>query len=191
MTTASSTYNLTTTGPPRLLDAGCGDATYAIQQGWPDDYTYVGIDADQERVETAERRGVTARIDDICDLNEPANHYDYVVAKAVLEHVDDPLHAVTECRRVLRPYGTFLAIVPSDRSYDLWGDYTHQRGFRRDSLHNLLVDAGFPDRDINISARMGWQSIGMAAKSIIRVCAPWTPYGYPRAWTAVVGGNPP
>lgn len=167
----------------KLLDVGCGDGQYALHQGWPTEYDYYGIDIDKSRIAAARRRGLdVSRGDVVHGLPYDNGEFDRVVAKAVLEHVADPLTAAQECQRVLRVGGQFDAIVPSDRSYDLWGDYSHRRGFRRDALSDLLADAGF--RQIRIQPRMGWTSIGMALQSLYRIAAPWTPYGFPRAWHA-------
>lgn len=168
---------------PRLLDVGCGDGSTALVRGWPTRCIYRGVDIDPEKVAAARDRGLdVVRGDVMAGLDAGADSYDIVVAKAVLEHVDDPLVAARECRRVLHPEGEFRVTVPSDRSYDVWGDYTHLRAFRRDALDDLLSDAGFAS--IEISPRMGWGSLGAAAKSLLRIAAPWTPYGYPRAWVA-------
>lgn len=175
----------------RLLDIGCGDGSTAIDEMWPDDYEYRGIDVDPNKVDAARRRNLTVDNHDIMDgIDEADCSIDVVVAKAVLEHVEDPLFAVQECHRVLRPSGEFWAIVPSDRSYDIWGDYTHKRAFRRDALVDLLTDGGFDPDLIRIQPRMGWESFGAAVKSILRIASPITPYGYPRAWSAVARKNP-
>lgn len=167
----------------RLLDVGCGDGSYAIDQGWPVKHDYTGVDVDPDRVARAQQRGLDVTQGDIVEgLDYPEDSQDIVVAKAVLEHVEEPLTAARECRRVLKPDGTFRVIVPSDRSFDVWGDYTHLRAFRRDALRDLLEDAGFEVE--MIEPRMGWTSLGMVAKSVARILAPWTPYGFPRAWDA-------
>lgn len=165
-----------------VLDVGCGDGLAAIKRGLHE-HEYVGIDVDPDKVERARERGLEVSHGDVCaGLSFDDNTFDRVIAKAVLEHVADPLEAARECRRVLKPDGWFTVIVPSDRSYDVWGDYTHKRAFRRDSLQDVLTHAGFRVDDIH--ARMGWSSVGMAMKSLARMAAPWTPYGYPRAWQA-------
>ncbi len=169
----------------RLLDVGCGDGTTAIDRGWHNHYDYVGLDIDDDALTAAQTRGLDARKHDATSgLDFPDGEFDRVVCKAILEHVPDPLDVARECKRVLKPGGELLAIVPSDRSYDVWGDYTHLRAFREDAFRDLLKDAGF--EDIRISPRMGWDSPGVVVRSLVRMAAPWTPYGYPRAWEATV-----
>lgn len=166
-----------------LLDVGCGDGTAAIQNGWPDDYEYTGLDIDEECLTSARTQGLDVRNHDVTTgLDYDDGEFDAVVCKAILEHVEDPLFVARECLRVLKPGGTITVIVPSDRSYDVWGDYTHLRAFRKDALDDLLTDAGF--QKIKISPRTGWDSPGATLKSLARMAAPWTPYGWPRAWHA-------
>lgn len=49
---------------------------------------------------------------DIHQLPFPDDHWDLVVHSDTLEHVDDPLVALTECRRVLRPGGSLCFTIP-------------------------------------------------------------------------------
>lgn len=167
----------------RLLDVGCGDGSTAVSRGWPTQYDYTGLDVDDDALIAAQTRGLDARKHDVTTgLDFSDGEFDRVVCKAILEHVPDPLAVAKECWRVLKPGGELLVIVPSDRSYDVWGDYTHLRGFRKDALRDLLTDAGF--ERIDISPRTGWDSPGAFLKSAARILAPWTPYGFPRAWSA-------
>lgn len=39
--------------------------------------------------------------------------FDVVFSHAVMEHIQDPIHLIGECHRVLRPKGTFLSIQPN------------------------------------------------------------------------------
>lgn len=167
----------------RLLDVGCGDGSTAREHGWADAYDYVGVDIDGECVDQARQRGLAVERADVMDgLDYSDGEFDRVIAKAVLEHVEDPLFVARECARVCKAGGEVYVVVPSDRSYDLWGDYTHRRGFRRDALRDLLSDAGFVS--ITIRRRTDWRPLGAGLKNLYRALAPWTPYGLPRAWEA-------
>ena len=59
------------------------------------------------------RRYVT----DACDLSViPNETYDFVLASHVLEHIANPLRALQEFKRVLKPGGVVLILVPDKRN---------------------------------------------------------------------------
>ena len=49
---------------------------------------------------------------DMHALPWPAETFDIVIHSDTLEHVPDPIHALAECRRVLRPTGSLCLTVP-------------------------------------------------------------------------------
>jgi SAM-dependent methyltransferase len=97
----------------RLLDAGAGtgaitlDLAAAVAPG-----EVVGIDIEPQQVERARalaiERGVPNvrfEVGDVYAMAFPDGSFDAVFAHAVLIHLRDPLAALTEVRRVLRPGG--------------------------------------------------------------------------------------
>src|ERR1700712_1417374 len=83
----------------QLLDIGCGTAWLAA-----DFSRYVGVDPAPDPVAAAVERGLDVRQASAADrLPFDDGHFDGVVLKDVLEHLDDPVFAVREARRVLRP----------------------------------------------------------------------------------------
>jgi SAM-dependent methyltransferase len=71
------------------------------------------------------------------------SHFDAVIAKDILEHLQKPWLLVREMRRVLKPGGIVMASVISASSHRVWADYTHVRGFTRATSRQLFEDAGF------------------------------------------------
>ena len=97
-----------------LLDCGCGPGSItlglaeAIAPG-----EVVGVDRDASRIEIAEQsaseRGVANVRFQAADAHElpfPDASFDTVFAHAVLQHVKEPLRALAEMHRVLKPGGT-------------------------------------------------------------------------------------
>jgi len=67
----------------------------------------------------------------------PDASQDFVIASHVLEHLDDPVRALFTWRRVLRPGGQLLLVVPDAR-------FTFDRGRALTTLEHLLWDAAHP-----------------------------------------------
>ena len=106
-------------------------------------------------------------IHDATDLSSlPDNAYDFVLASHILEHVANPLGALEEFRRVLKPGGTILVLVPNRvytfdhrRPFTAFDHLEEDRAARRDehdlthmeeilALHDLAMDlpAGTPEQ---------------------------------------------
>lgn len=101
----------------RLLDAGCGSGQFAVafaRLGCQ----VTGVDLAPAMIERARARAAAAgveiawRIGDIARLPEPLAVYDAIHARVVLQFLQDPVAALRELRRVLKPGGRLLASVP-------------------------------------------------------------------------------
>jgi ubiquinone/menaquinone biosynthesis C-methylase UbiE len=100
----------------RLLDVGCGTGVasraVARRSGFAGRVT--GIDRSAYLVDVARRRaveeGLTGRIEfqvgDSRSLGLPDASFDAAIAHTLLSHVEDPLEALRELARVVRPGGT-------------------------------------------------------------------------------------
>lgn len=114
-----------------LLDIGCGPGTITLdlaRRVAPG--AVVGLDVAPEVV--AEARALLDRADegargvdvsfavgDVYDLDLPDASFDVVHAHQVLQHLTDPVAALSEMRRVLRPGGV-LAVRDSDYAGFVW-----------------------------------------------------------------------
>lgn len=96
----------------RVLDLGCRDG--ALSFSYLGGNTVVGVDVDRKALRHAAARGLETHV---ADLDEPLEFddesFDVVTAGEVLEHIRDPWELVRDCRRVLRPGGTFVGSVPN------------------------------------------------------------------------------
>ena len=91
----------------RILDLGCGEGTIAqiLVEGGCD---VVAVDASQDQVAAARRRGLDARVADATALDF-AGEFDAVFSNAVLHWVKDADAAIAGVRRALKPGGRFVA----------------------------------------------------------------------------------
>ena len=130
-------------GARLVLDLGC--ATGDLGRYKPEGTEVYGLEISPALVAQAAPYETVQ----VWDLDEQAplpfadDHFDAVVAKDSLEHLQKPWRTVAEIRRVLKPGGLVMASVICYRSARLWSDYTHVRGFTMNSLRQMFADAGF------------------------------------------------
>ena len=126
-----------------LLDVGCGPGTITLDlarrvaPGW-----VVGIDSSPEVVGRAEELGrgegvdnVGFEVGDVYELAFGDAMFDVVHAHQVLQHLTQPVAALVEMRRVMRPDGLVaardsdyaaFAWAPEDPLLDRWLELYHQ-----------------------------------------------------------------
>jgi SAM-dependent methyltransferase len=101
----------------RLLDAGCGTGQFALAFA-ARGLEVVGVDLSPAMLARARRHGaevglsVEWRESDLTRLGDAAATYDAVHARVSLQFVPDPVVALREFRRVLKPDGRLYASVP-------------------------------------------------------------------------------
>lgn len=133
--------------PGRLVDMGCGAGRLLID--WSErGYSGTGIEPDvqsralaQECVTAFDARFILRE----ATAPEDVGCYDYLTAVEVLEHLEDPLGALTEWRTCLRPGGVLIASVPAFRrlwgASDVWAG--HVQRFEPETFGRLVERAGF------------------------------------------------
>ncbi len=101
----------------RILDAGAGEAPY---KRWCEGQVYVSQDFSQydgigDGVGLQTGSWDLTRINivsDIVSIPEPDGSFDVILCTEVLEHVPDPVGAITEFTRLLKPGGTLIVTAP-------------------------------------------------------------------------------
>lgn len=150
----------------RVLDAGCGTgaqlADLGARQG-------IGIDAAPLALAHCRARGLTALAQaSVAALPFADNCFDAVVSLDVLYHraVGDPVVALREYRRVLRPGGVLILNVPAYA----WLHSRHDeaihtgRRFTRGALVRLVQDAG-----LEIRRATYWNTVLFPAIATLRL----------------------
>ena len=146
----------------RLLDVGCGPGTITVdlaRRVAPG--PVLGIDAGADVIERAQRAAASAHTDeipgegepldvrfatgDVYDLDLPDGSFDVVHAHQVLQHLTDPVAALTEMRRVLAPGGT-LAVRDSDYGGFVWAP-ENERLSRWNELYHQVTARNGADAD--------------------------------------------
>ena len=97
-----------------ILDVGCGSGYFTK---WLSEHrgSAIGVDIVEDFVLLARsRHGIEAHVMEAGQLDFPDASFASVTADNVLEHCLDPVVALQEIHRVLRPGGSLLALIPPD-----------------------------------------------------------------------------
>jgi O-antigen/teichoic acid export membrane protein/SAM-dependent methyltransferase len=120
-----------------LLDIGCGRG----EQIWPwqrAGWKVVGLDLSATAAATArEFHGLKAVVGQAARLPFPTDSFDVVTLYAVVEHLADPLAALREAVRVLKPDGVAAVLVPNIAS--LQARLFRSRWFALDAPRHLTL----------------------------------------------------
>lgn len=143
----------------RGMDLGCGDGALAgfLLQRASGDRTLIGLDNDPSEVEIAKRRNVYS--DTICASSESVplenDSLDFVFSNSVLEHVPAFEATIAECRRLLKPGGTFMATVPVSEFRNL----LNARGLTGDEREKFLQKMDQRLGHLNYLDARGWTNL--------------------------------
>ena len=107
------------TGKERLLDCGCGPGSISCDLAERVDHV-TALDREAKIVESAKalavERGVSnveIVVGDVYDLDFPDDSFDVAFANQVLQHLSDPVAALREMGRVVKPVGV-VAVRDAD-----------------------------------------------------------------------------
>lgn len=125
---------LTRLPPGRVLNVGSGfpDLKSPVHE-------VVNIDIDQSVL----RGAVNAAAADIVKLPFGSDAFNGVILKDVLEHVPDPVGALSEIARVATSDAVVILTVPRAIPRAVWADPTHLRGFTSHSIRWALEMGGW------------------------------------------------
>jgi len=147
----------------RILDVGCGGGLFLIFAGVYSSEHSAGINSayeadgagfDPREIELS-RQVSGARVWSLSELGGlPDASYDAITLLNVLEHVNHPKHLLQELRRLLRPGGPLVVVVPNNElafwklrrgvnNHASFAASEHINHFRTKPLARLLGNAGF------------------------------------------------
>lgn len=101
----------------KLLEIGFGDGTALArfsQLGWEVE----GIDVDETCVEAARAKGLNVKQGDLTSQGYPDGYFECIAMRHAQEHIPKPLEFLRECRRVLKPGGTLVSLMPNAASWE-------------------------------------------------------------------------
>lgn len=134
----------------RILDAGAGEQQY---RKFCSHLRYVSQDFGQYQPDESPHRDTGlqvqgwqyGKLDHVCDITaipEPDGSFDAILCTEVFEHIPDPLAAVREFARLLRPGGELIVTAPFC-SLTHFAPYHFATGFSRYWYEHHLPGYGF------------------------------------------------
>lgn len=98
-----------------VLDVACGDGVLGELLMQEKNCKVYGIDLSDYAIDLSRARGVIA---EYCDMSEDRfpfedNTFDYITMLCSIEHIIDPVHAISEAKRVLKPGGKMIITLPN------------------------------------------------------------------------------
>jgi ubiquinone/menaquinone biosynthesis C-methylase UbiE len=146
----------------KILDIGCADGMFTnviYQKSQAKEI--IAIDVLESSVEWAKKhwgknKHLVFKVGNAHELNFKDNTFDAAYALEVLEHVHEPITVLREVKRVLKPGGYAVFLVPSDNMLfnivwffvrkfwwaKIWDD-THIQTYRNNYLVKVSEHAGF------------------------------------------------
>jgi SAM-dependent methyltransferase len=98
--------------PGPLLDVGCA-LGYTLQAARTLGLEACGVEIDAAAVKFCREQGFDVQVGTLTHMPFEAGRFQIITMKHVLEHTPDPLTALAEVRRLLRPAGALFIAVPN------------------------------------------------------------------------------
>lgn len=147
--------NILGPGAHALLDIGCGT-------GWTSDvwkrngFDVTGLEPSTARRAIAQQRYGLRVLPHYLEELDSGQHYDVIILRQVLEHLEDPVAMVRKIRTMLKKDGLFVLIVPNINSLGRylfetkwsWILPIHCNFFTPKSVVALAVASGFAQRKL-------------------------------------------
>jgi ubiquinone/menaquinone biosynthesis C-methylase UbiE len=156
----------------RVLEAGCGvGAQTVILAGRSPDAHFTAIDVSQNSVERTREKlrieglsNVTVEVADIFSLPYSEESFDHVFVCFLLEHLQDPVKALLNLRRVLKTGGSITVIEGDHGSY-----YCHPRSKEADLAVQCLIEVQERKRGNSLIGRQLYPLLNAAGFRTVRV----------------------
>ena len=134
-----------------LLDIGCGTGAFLHQlEKEKPNYRLIGLEPSASGCERARTQTHATIIEgDVLNLSSLTDELfqiaDIGVCSEVIEHVDDPVLFLRECKQLLKPTGVIIITVPGGfrSAYDK--HIGHRQHYSKRQLMTTLLNAGYKD----------------------------------------------
>lgn len=140
--------------PGNLLEIGCSSGAYLLEmqkKGW----VVEGIEYSAIAAKKAIQAGLKVQTSSLEDAEVPMQAVDIIAAWMVLEHLHQPVAALTKIRGWVKPDGFLVALIPDRSSFvnKLFGEYSYDLQL---PTHLYHYSPKTIERVLNLA---GWQLI--------------------------------
>ena len=113
----------------KVLDIGAGGCPHREKFNHCEYFTQDFVQLSDSQIQTQKGYGKIDYVSDILDIPVPDNSYDVILCTEVIEHIPNPIPAIKEFSRILKPGGTLLITAPlqsglHQEPYHFYGGYT-------------------------------------------------------------------
>jgi len=163
----------------KLLEVGCGRGE--VLAGFRDlGMDVIGLDKSPKSEEILSKNGISfVKFDLGTKYLLPFSDcsFDVVYSKSVLEHIECPEEFICEAKRVLKPRGILITLVPDWESNYLiyYDDFTHKRPYTKISLRDILLLSDFQNIKVEIFRQLPLVWKYKFLNYVCRVIAPLIP----------------
>ena len=126
----------------KILDAGAGSGRILCSLKLAGFEKLYAIDLEEKMKDTFSEIGVEFRVADLekDKLEFPSNFFEAIIAKNVIEHLNDYENMMREFYRILKKRG-YLVLITDDwrKTYKIfWRDPTHKHPYDKEAIERLL-----------------------------------------------------
>lgn len=161
------THDPTFSETGNFLDIGCGSGAYLrvmAKRGWK----VWGVEPSRHGAQAGRSAGFEVFRGSLLEASYPESFFDYVRSNHSFEHMPNPVEALTEIQRILRPGGKLFIGVPNVDSlaFRLFGRYwwylgapIHTYSYSAKTITSLLERAGFHKEKVFYNSNY-WSLLG-------------------------------
>lgn len=133
----------------KVLDVGAGGCPHRKLFSHCEYFTQDFVQLSGEQIQNQMGYGKIDFVSDILNIPVPDKSYDVILCTEVIEHIPDPISAIKEISRILKPGGTLLITAPlqsglHQEPYHFYGGYTkywYQKFLSENDFSEINIEA--------------------------------------------------
>jgi len=133
-----------------ILDIGCRDGMWLDILKKAKFKKLRGLDISEQALEISTKKGHNVTRGDAQELPFPDEEFNFISIIHTLEHCPEPLKVLAEIKRVLKPNGRILVVVPLQKKEPVPTIWAHYHCFSTSKeVIKILIDSGFKKIKVN------------------------------------------